>query len=133
MSEIRVFRYLRCLLFILLFLPAWSHADDFPPEERQNIRPGRYYGTITLTFREFMEDSEGRDPHERGNATVYLYGVTDATKNKEWCGHGKTMELINFIGDLSKRVDKSRYDERAADVIVDLLRDYFPCKKEKSK
>jgi len=130
MSMMFVFRRLRYALLVLALLPVWAHAD-FPPEERPNIRPGRYYGTITLTFEQFMEDFEGRDPHERGNANVYLYGIADATKGKEWCGRVKTMEFLNHVSDQLSKLDKSVYnDKRAADVITLVLRNHRPCTKK---
>jgi len=129
MNQIFVFLRFSVLLVLVIF-PAWVYAE-IHPEERPDIRPGRYYGTIILTFNEFMEDLNGANPHEIGNAIVYLYGVADATKGKEWCGRVKTMEHINYLHFLLNRLDMSQHgDKRAADVIITVLREDMPCKKE---
>ncbi|MCL1824702.1 MAG: hypothetical protein FWG26_01960 [Betaproteobacteria bacterium] len=88
-----------------------------------------FYANNRLTFGDYMGAYTGEDAVLRRQALVYLYGVIDATEKKEWCSFQlvKSSELISSFYTLLRKVDKSRYDERAAHVITDILRAHRPC------
>jgi len=134
MGEIRVFRWLRCALIIMVFLPVWAHAD-FTSEEIKKMHPNKYRANHELTFKSFMEDYESQDSDSIRNASVYLFGVIDATEKKIWCDFWKfkSITVFDILHMEFRKVDKSRYNERAAHVIIGILSNSFPCNKESSK
>ena len=89
-----------------------------------------FYSNNLLTFGEFMEVFENKDLSVKRDAVIYLYGVIDATEKKAWCSFRrvKSSELINFLSEHLRRVDKSRHSERAARVITSVLAKLRPCK-----
>ena len=99
------------------------------------MRPEKYYANNKLTFGSFMEDYESLDLDVRRNAFVYLYGVIDATENKEWCSFWtiKSNSVFEYLHDELQKADKSKYNERAAHVIIGVISKVFHCNEENSK
>ena len=103
-------------------ITSWAEPDHWVPR--------MFYSNNLLTFGEFMEVFENKDLSVKRDAVIYLYGVIDATEKKAWCSFRrvKSSELINFLSEHLRRVDKSRHSERAARVITSVLAKLRPCK-----
>ena len=120
MKKILLSRVALCFTVLLLVSnSAWS----------DNI----FYANNNLTFEQFMGAYTGEDKALHHDAITYLYGVIDATEKKEWCSFWevKSFELIGGLYSLLREVDKSRYNERAAHVIIDVLKKYLSCGRKK--
>ena len=115
----------------LLLMVAFSVLVAIPMSVRAN---DIFRANNHLTFGAFLGALNSDDERLRRDADVYIYGVIDATEKRIWCSFWdiKSSELINHLRYLFKKVDKSRYDERASHVITELLQNRRPCKKAKS-
>ena len=77
---------------------------------------------MTLFYSDKLED--------RRFAELFLAGVLDTIEGKSWCGyaHTKSISILDTLhSDLSK-LDESRYNERAAYVIKEIMSKISLCK-----
>jgi hypothetical protein len=138
-------------LFLLLVLPT-AFAQNNPVQDAKvelvqesilvrdgfmgkNILRGRkiFVNGYLVSLKEFLVSYESQDPEEQNAAYAFLLGVVEATEGKEWCGYrlAKTISILETIHAELKKSEPFRYDERAADVIVMILKERMPCKKER--
>ena len=84
-----------------------------------------------LSVRDFLASYNSEDPEEQIVAYAFLLGLSDATEGKVWCGYYrfKSITVLEIIHSELEKLDSSRYDERATDVIADILGKRHPCKK----
>lgn len=66
---------------------------------------------------------------ERRFAEIYLLGVLDATEGKSWCDYKKfkTISIDEELYSRFKKIPESRMNDRASDVITEILGKSFPC------
>lgn len=89
--------------------------------------------SVNLTAQHFFKSYVSNDASERENAELYLLGVMDTTEGKSWCDYRtfKTITLRERIFEEFKKLDRSRFNERASTVIEDILRQRYSCGREK--
>jgi len=101
----------------------------------QVIRQGEDIFVPNLSLKHFQVSYRSKDVKEQSAAYTFLLGVSDATEGKIWCGYHylKSGTVLEIIYSEWKKVDPSRYDERAAYVISGILENskYRICKKER--
>ncbi|MDR3214109.1 MAG: hypothetical protein LBT71_09390 [Azoarcus sp.] len=123
----------------LAVLPAFAHPQDtilknegllfgdkLPPSHGRSIFTNRNI----LSLQSFLNSYRSADAEEQNAAYAFLLGVVDATEGKEWCSYRvlKTISILETLAMEFKDFDPSRYDERAAYVITEVLKKYHPCK-----
>jgi len=100
----------------------------------QVIRQGEAIFVPNLPLRRFLASYQSESPGEKDVASAFLLGVMDATENKMWCSYRlfKTITLFETVEPALRKLNPSRYDERAAHVITGIFEDQFSrfCKKE---
>jgi len=86
-----------------------------------------------LSVRDFLASYYSKDPEERLIAYAFLFGISDATEGKIWCSYYKfkSITVRETIYSGLKELDPSRYSERAAYVITEILGKNHPCKKDR--
>jgi len=99
----------------------------------QITRQGEGIFVPNLSLRHFQASYRSKDTKEKSAAYTFLLGVSDATEGKVWCSYNrfKPTTVLETIYSGWEKLDSSRYDERAAFVITEILKNDFPCKKER--
>jgi len=79
----------------------------------------------------FLASYYSNDLREQRVAYAFLLGVADTTERKIWCNQGDyTSDIIlEPVNESLKKMNLSRYDDRAAFVLTEILRKKYPCKK----
>jgi hypothetical protein len=100
------------------------------------IRQGADIFVPNLPMKRFMASYHNKQPEEQEVAYAFLLGVADATETKRWCSYRrfKTLTLLDTIHTALKKLNPSRYDERAAYVMTGIFADQYLleyCKKER--
>jgi Rap1a immunity proteins len=110
-------------VFVLVSSP--TVASTPLPFDPDKITPD----SISLTAKQFFKSYTSDDAEERKHAELYLLGVMDASEGKAWCDYRtfKTITLRGRIFEEFKRLDRSRFNERASKVIEDILSQRYPC------
>ena len=97
------------------------------------IKQGEDIFVTNLSLRRFLGSYKNKGSEEQTAAYAFLLGISDATEGKAWCSYNsfKSTTVLETIYIGLKRLDSSRYDERAAYIVTEILKNDFPCKKER--
>lgn len=87
--------------------------------ENTNLKAKDYFNALMSSF-----------PEERRYAELYFLGVLDATEGSAWCDYKtyKTITIDETVFVEFKKLTVQQLDERAATVIIKILRKKFPCR-----
>jgi len=79
----------------------------------------------------FLVSYYSNDLREQRVAYSFLLGVADTTERKLWCSQGgyTLATILEPANENLKKINLSRYDDRAAFVLTEILRKKYPCKK----
>ncbi len=79
----------------------------------------------------FLVSYYSNDLREQRVAYAFLLGVADTTERKIWCSHDDYTPdtILETINEGLKKMNLSRYDDRAAFVLTEILMKKYPCKK----
>lgn len=85
--------------------------------------------SVNLTGRDFFFAYTSQDGEVREKAKLFLLGVQDSTEGRAWCGYKllKTVTLQEAIYEHFKKLPPQRLDERAANLIQEMLAKRYPC------
>jgi len=99
----------------------------------QIIKQGEDMFAPNISLKNFLVSYNSENSREDDALYAFFLGMFDATEGKEWCGYKvyKTITILERIHLGFKKLDQSRYDERAAYVITGFLENEIPCKKER--
>ncbi|MCL1824984.1 MAG: hypothetical protein FWG26_03440 [Betaproteobacteria bacterium] len=84
-----------------------------------------------LPMNRFLVSYRSEEKDEKNTAFAFLLGVADATEGKKWCSYGnyKPVTVFDAVNEGVRNLKPSRYDERAAYVITEMLVKKYPCRK----
>lgn len=89
--------------------------------------------SINLSAADFLPEFTNPSPERRTAARLYLLGVLDITEGKSWCSYNqlKTATINEFIFEYLQKQSAEKLKTRAAVLIEEALKHYFPCKDTK--
>ncbi|WP_338847164.1 Rap1a/Tai family immunity protein [Massilia sp. W12] len=123
-TEMRIF----CLFAILLFCGAAQGetrlARPIAEQQRLNIENNN------LTTEEFLSAYMSKNIMERRYAEMFLLGVMEAGEGRDWCDYRKfkTVTVNEEIYSGLQGLSMGQRKERAASILISILRKQFPCK-----
>jgi hypothetical protein len=102
--------------------------DALPESKKPYPHALLEYGAV-FTAKKFLSLYLSDNPEDRRFAEFFMVGVVQATEGKGWCDAKKlkTDTLLSALHTPLLKLDESKCNERAADVISHLLHDFSPC------
>ncbi|WP_089729699.1 Rap1a/Tai family immunity protein [Candidatus Thiosymbion oneisti] len=115
--------YTSVIALLVIFFSAMAYARSLISSDHMTV------DSVNLTAQKFFRSYMSKDADERKNAELYLLGVMDTTEGKSWCDYRtfKTVTLRERIFEEFKKLDSSRFNERASGVVEDILSRRYPC------
>lgn len=109
--------------------PAATGRLHSPHSPQQNL----IIENNAITLAEFWQAYTSRETEPRRRAELFLLGVLDSTEGSQWCDYRrvKTIAIDELLFSRLKKRQPEQSSERAARVIVDVLRQAFPCRSPK--
>lgn len=85
--------------------------------------------SVNLTGQDFFRAYTSQDVDVREKAKLFLLGVQDSSEGRAWCGYKllKTVTLQEAVYEHFKKLSPKRLEERAADLIQEMLAKRYPC------